>query len=180
MVEFFPYFLTERCNYAKDYGVNMTYIKDREYGYKHKKEWIEKVLAGEEEMPLEQSGEAVAKLISALANHKKGVVDIVNLPNRGQVSNLPKDAVVETFAHIGPHDATPITVGELPPPVQSICNTHVVNQELIVEAAMQGSRELALQALYNDPQIKEWDYVPEMLEELLEANRDFLPRFFKD
>ena len=137
-------------------------------------------IEGKEEIPLKQSREAVSRLIAALANHKSGIIDIVNLPNRGQIANLPRDAVVETLGQIGPHEATPLSVGDLPPAIQSICNTHVVNQELIIEAAMTGSRYLALQALYNDPQIKEFDYVPEMLEEMLEANRDYLPRFFKD
>jgi alpha-galactosidase/6-phospho-beta-glucosidase family protein len=88
------------------------------------------------------------------------------------------DAVVETMGLIGPYEATPLTVGPLPLPIQSICNTHVVNQELTVDAAMNGDRRLCLQVLYNDPLIREFDYVPQMLEEMLEANRAYLPRFF--
>jgi len=178
VVEFFPYFLTERTNYAKDMGVDMTLIEHRQSGYDSQKEKIEKILAGQEELEVHQSKEAISKLISALANNKKGVVDIVNLPNKGQISNLPLDSVVETMAQIGPTSATPLTVGELPRPIQSICNTHIQNQEMIVEAAMTGDRRLALQALYCDPQIREWDYVPRMLDEMLEANRAYLPRFF--
>lgn len=180
VVEFFPYFLTERAHQAADYGVKMTLMEDRERGYARAAERLRKWISGEEDYPLKQSREAVSKLISALANHKKGTVDIVNLPNRGQIANLPMDAVVETMGLIGPYEATPLAVGPLPPPIQSICNTHVVNQELIVEAAMTGDRHLCLQALYNDPLIREFDYVQQMLEEMLEANRDYLPRFFKD
>lgn len=178
LVEFVPFFLTERANQAANYGVKMTYIADREKGYEDKKAQIHRWLSGEDEIPTGQSREAVSKLIAALANHKKGVVDIVNLPNRGQIGNLPREAVVETLGLIGPHDATPLCVGDLPMPIQSMVNIHVQNQEMIVEAAMTGDRGLALQAMYNDPLVREFDYVPQMLEELLEANRQYLPMFF--
>lgn len=178
VVEFFPYFLTEHANQAADYAVKMTMMEDREKGYGKAAKRLQDWISGEVEYPMEQSREAVSKLISALANHKRGIVDIVNLPNRGQIPNLPMDAVVETMGLIGPYEATPLTVGPLPPPIQSICNTHVVNQELIVEAAMTGDRHLCLQALYNDPLVREFDCVPRMLEEMLEANREYLPMFF--
>ena len=180
LVEFVPYFLTEHAKQANSFGVNMTYIADREKGYNDDKNRIIRRLAGEEEIDLDKSGEAVSKLIASLANHKKGVIDIVNVPNRGQIANLPMDAVVETLGIVGPNEVTPLTVGNLPPAVQSMCNIHVQNQEMIVEAAMTGDRKLALQAMYNDPQIKEFDFIPQMFEEMLEANRDYLPIFFKD
>lgn len=178
LVEFVPFFLTERANQAANYGVKMTYIADREKGYEDKKAQIHRWLAGEDEIPMAQSREAVSKLISALANFKKGVIDIVNLPNRGQIANLPQDVIVETLGLIGPYEATPLCVGNLPPAIQSMVNIHVQNQEMIVEAAMTGDRGLALQALYNDPLTREFDYVPQMLDELLEANKQYLPRFF--
>jgi len=178
LVEFVPYFLTERANQAANYGVSMTYISDREKGYADKKASIERQLSGEEEIHMKASREAVSKLVSALANHKFNTIDIVNLPNSGQIANLPMGAVVETLGIIGPHEATPLCVGNLPPAIQAMCNLHVQNQEMIVEAAMTGDRKLVLQALYNDPQVKEFDFIPQMLDELLEANKEYLPAFF--
>lgn len=180
LVEFVPYFLTEHAKQAAEFGVKMTYIPEREDWYNKDKARVERRLAGDEEIDLDKSGEAVSELISSLANHKKGKIDIVNVPNRGQIANLPMDAVVETLAIVGPHEVTPLTVGNLPPAIQAMCNTHVQNQEMIVEAAMTGDRNLALQALYNDPLIKEFDFIPKMFDEMLEANRDYLPIFFKD
>jgi 6-phospho-beta-glucosidase len=54
----------------------------------------------------------------------------------------------------------------------------VANQELIVEAAMTGNRALALQSLVNDPLLYELDSAQPMLDEMLAANRRYLPRFF--
>jgi 6-phospho-beta-glucosidase len=53
----------------------------------------------------------------------------------------------------------------------------VLNQELIVEAALTGDRKLALQALLNDPLVRDFRTAPRMLDELLAAHADYLPQF---
>jgi 6-phospho-beta-glucosidase len=50
---------------------------------------------------------------------------------------------------------------------------------MIVEAALNGDRNLALQALANDPLVHDIDSVPRLLAEMLTANRQFLPLFFQ-
>jgi len=103
----------------------------------------------------------------------------MNLPNRGQISNLPQEAVVETFGVVDHTGAHGLALGDLPPGVHAVVDRHVANQELIVEAALTGSRELALQALVNDPMVRELDTAEPMLNELLEAHRAYLPQFFR-
>ncbi len=104
----------------------------------------------------------------------------MNLPNKKQVSNLPHGAVVETYGVIdatGPHA---ITYGNVPTGVQNILEHHIHQQEMTVEAAMTGSREMTLQVLLNDPLSSRLtiSQAKQMLEELLEANKQFLPKFF--
>jgi len=48
----------------------------------------------------------------------------------------------------------------------------------VVEAAVTGDRNLALQALMLDEMALAPDTAEDMLEELLEASRDLLPQFF--
>ena len=68
------------------------------------------------------------------------------------------------------------TAGALPPGPQAIVARHVSNQEMIVEAALTGDKELAFQAVYNDPaNVLPVDECWAMFNELLRANRDFLP-----
>jgi 6-phospho-beta-glucosidase len=56
---------------------------------------------------------------------------------------------------------------------------HITNQELIVAAAREGSRALALQALLGDPLCPpDLDAAAQMLDEMLAANRQYLPHFF--
>jgi alpha-galactosidase/6-phospho-beta-glucosidase family protein len=54
---------------------------------------------------------------------------------------------------------------------------HVINQELIVDAALTGDRELALQTLLNDPLVRDFRSAPQMLDELLQAHAAYLPQF---
>ncbi|MGD9048513.1 MAG: alpha/beta hydrolase family protein [Anaerolineae bacterium] len=64
--------------------------------------------------------------------------------------------------------------------MRAVVARHVANQELTVEAALTGNRSLALQALVNDPLLRELESAEPMLDEMLEANRRHLPKFFRD
>ncbi len=104
----------------------------------------------------------------------------MNLPNKKQITNLPDGVVVETYGVInstGPHA---FTYGNVPAGVQNILEHHIRQQEMTVEAAMTGSRDVALQVLLNDP-LSSRLTVPQarqMLAELLEANKQYLSKFF--
>jgi len=99
---------------------------------------------------------------------------IVNLPNKGQVANLPRAAVVETMGRISRDRAEGIESGGLPPAVVAVVLPHVLRQEMIVEAAMTGDRTLALQALATDPLVRDFASAGPMLDELLKAHRAHL------
>jgi alpha-galactosidase/6-phospho-beta-glucosidase family protein len=85
--------------------------------------------------------------------------------------------VVETLAEITSAGPIPHTVGELPPGVLSTIQQHVTNQEMIVVAALEGDRQLALQAMVNDPLVPSLKVARAMLDELIDAQRDYLPQF---
>ena len=70
----------------------------------------------------------------------------------------------------------------MPPAILTQLERHVAVQEMTVEAAIQGDRGLALQAMLNDPlcgSIRRFTDMEKMLDELLRANRKWLPRFFR-
>jgi 6-phospho-beta-glucosidase len=50
---------------------------------------------------------------------------------------------------------------------------------LTVEAAVHGDRNAAFQALLTHPLGPKADKIPEVLEDMLEINRPFLPQFWK-
>jgi alpha-galactosidase/6-phospho-beta-glucosidase family protein len=95
---------------------------------------------------------------------------VVNAPNRGQIDNLPRESVVETYARIDSLGVRPIAVGPLSAPAHAAVAPHVDRQELIVEAALTGRPEPALAALSTDPLLRNPADARPMLEELLKDN----------
>ena len=52
-------------------------------------------------------------------------------------------------------------------------------EELAIEAALSGDRDVALRALLANPLVADYDVAAPLLDALLEANRAHLPRFFR-
>lgn len=184
IAEFFPHYINESTQWGANYEIRLTSIEDRQGMEMFAKTLIESVLRGETDLTpfmADVSTEAANQIIRAITCAEK-YIGIMNLPNAGQIANLPRDAIVETYGVIdstGPHA---ICYGEVPAGVQNILQHHVHQQEMTVEAALAGSRHLALQVLLNDPLSSRLTIpqVKEMLEELLEANRQYLPKFFEE
>lgn len=110
----------------------------------------EQILKGEKPLPIEETGEEGVKQIKALV----GLGDLltnVNIPNTGQMPELPLGAVVETNALFQKDSLTPIQAGRLPSAVQTMVARHVANQESVVEAGLTGDKELAFRTFLNDP-----------------------------
>jgi len=107
----------------------------------------------------------------------KNSVNIVNLPNDGQIRDLPTGAVVETYGAISGLGASGVAFGDLPPPIAALLYPHVLNQEMIVEAGLAGDRDLAFQAFLNDPLISHHPEARNMFEEMFEAQSHYLPQF---
>jgi alpha-galactosidase len=176
VAEFFPYFLTEENHAGADYGVGLTLIEHRYEVARMAQSAIREAIESAEPPPIGRSEEEVVDIIAAVANGRS-VHTIVNLPNRGQIDNLPRDAVVETMGIVGPSGAYGVSVGALPLGVLNTIQPHVLNQELIVDAALSGDRQLALEALLNDPLVHDFRTAPRMLDELLKAQAAYLPQF---
>lgn len=177
--EFFPYYLTLNENKLKDYGLHRTSIKERREGKKEAEQRLQNLIEGKEKLPDKPSREIAADIISAMEMGKE-FVDVVNLPNQGQISNLPKGSILETPGLINVNGFRPITVGKLPPQILNLVLPHVQNQDMIIEAGLSGDWDKASYSLYNDPLCSHLSYpkIKEMGKKLLEANRKYLPQFF--
>jgi len=177
LAEFFPYFLTPKTDYGAEVGVGLTTIQNRKDQVAGARQRVRQAIEGELP-PVERSHEATADIVAAVANGRS-MRTVVNLPNTGQIDNLPRGAVVETLAELGAVGPVPLTVGALPLGVLGTLQPHVINQELIAQAALEGSYKLALQAMVNDPLVGDLKIARSMLDELIEAHSDFLPQFRK-
>ncbi len=70
--------------------------------------------------------------------------------------------------------------GGVPTGLHGWMQTIVDEQELTVEAALTGSREVLHQAMTVSPMVQNKDCIEELSEKLLEANRDYLGQFSFD
>ncbi|MEW6093309.1 MAG: hypothetical protein AB1531_05005 [Chloroflexota bacterium] len=102
-----------------------------------------------------------------------------NLPNAGQVSNLPIGATVETPVVVDGDGIHPEHVGALPEPVAELLRRETAVAQLCVDAAVEGSREKALQCLLLDPVITDIETARQVLDAYLTEYREYLPQFWK-
>lgn len=137
--------------------------------------------AGEAEVQSlrEVESEGAAEVIEGLLGAARHYMQAANLPNRGQISNLPAGAIVETPALVSPSGVQALTVGALPEPIAELCRRELTVIRLSVDAAVQGDRHKALQALLLDPVVRDIDVARQILDAYLEAYRPYLPQFWQ-
>jgi 6-phospho-beta-glucosidase len=70
-------------------------------------------------------------------------------------------------------------MGPLPETVRPLCQTVKAWETWTVEAGVTGSRRAALLAMVTNPLVPSADVARRLLEEMLEANRAYLPQFFR-
>jgi alpha-galactosidase len=102
-----------------------------------------------------------------------------NLPNQGQISNLPLGATVETPVVVDGAGIHPVHVGALPEPVTELLRRETTVAQLCVDAAVEGSRRKALECLLLDPIITDIETAQQVLEAYLVEYKDYLPQFWE-
>ena len=121
------------------------------------------------------SDAACETIASIYANKNTNMV--VSTLNRGAVSDLPNDCVVEVSSLIGAIGAQPLAFGSLHPAERGWLQL-MKNMELCVcEAAVTGDYGLALQAFILNPLIRSGKTAQRILDELLIAHKKYLPQF---
>jgi 6-phospho-beta-glucosidase len=107
--------------------------------------------------------------------HNTGSRQIIQVPNQGALDDLPAGAAVEVpciLDHTGPH---PLRMGAIPLPIRGLIQAVKTYETLTVEAAVQQSKRVALQALLAHPLAPDWTAARVLLDELLAANQAWIP-----
>ena len=103
----------------------------------------------------------------------------LNVWNDGVIANLPP-CCVEVPAYVDIHGIQPLHVGDLPPQCAGVLKKSIVVQELAVEAAMTGNRDLVKQAVALDPlcgAVLDLEETWAMCDEMFDALAPWLPQF---
>ncbi|MBN2044303.1 MAG: hypothetical protein JW757_04710 [Anaerolineales bacterium] len=120
--------------------------------------------------------EQVVDIIRAILNNQQKVY-YANLPNTGQVSNLPRGVVIETPAVTDCRGIHAVQQKPLPGAAAGALASRFAWVETVVEAALEGSRDKFIQALILDGAVGSLDAVVKLADELMVAHKVYLPSF---
>ncbi len=151
LAEFMPPWYLKDPETVKSWGFGLTTVAWRKDDLQKRLDRAARLESGEETFDLgKDSGEEGISLIKALLGIDE-IVSNVNVPNYGQIPNLPLGAVVETNALFRRDTIAPMMAGPIPGQLHSLISRHVDNQENTVKAALNCDYDLALCAFLNDP-----------------------------
>src|SRR5262249_29236467 len=130
---------------------------------------------------LEQRGgawysDAAAALVASL-HDGAGDEQVVDVVNDGAIPNLPAGDVVEVTCRVDRAGAFGEPTEPLAPEMLGLVQHAKAYERLAIEAAITGSRSVALKALITNPLVGDVDRAAPLLDALLDANRAYLPRF---
>jgi 6-phospho-beta-glucosidase len=120
--------------------------------------------------------EAALQLILSLIFDRRDVQILVTA-NNGSLPDLAADAAVEVPCIVGAHGVTPLHLGELPESIRALCQQAKAWESWTVEAGVTGDRNAAMMAMFTNPLVPSFEVAKRLLDEMLEANRDYLPQF---
>ncbi|MGX8834071.1 6-phospho-beta-glucosidase [Amedibacillus sp. YH-ame6] len=132
---------------------------------------------------LEQRGgakysDAACNLIQSIYNDS-GDIQYVDVRNNGAISNLPDDSAVEVACRITADGPKPLATGELKVQINGYVQMMKSFERMVVDAAIRGDRNLAITALNLNPLCPSDALANIVIDELLEAHKDYLPQFKK-
>jgi len=128
---------------------------------------------------LHTDSEGALEMIENIAGTGNHYHLAANLPNVGQIENLPLGATVETPVQVNGAGIHPVHVGPLPEPIAALLRREIATVQLCVDAAIEGSRAKALQCLLLDPVITDIGTAKKILDDYLTSYKKYLPQFWK-
>lgn len=151
LAEFCPgHWFLKNPDTVADWGFGLTKVSWRRQDLQNRLQRSKALTEGTESFTFRETGEeGVAQMCALL-----GLGDLhtnVNLPNTGQIPNLPLGAVVETNAFFTSGTVIPDMAGPIPEAVYPMISRICGEQQLIVEAAFSRDLTLAFQAFLADP-----------------------------
>lgn len=128
-----------------------------------------------EDALLQPSGELAAPIMESIACGIRHELPAVNVPNRGAIPNLPDQTVVEVPAIGDAEGIHPLQMESLPEAIAAMLRLQASIHQLLVEAFAEQSKDKLLQAVLLDPTVDSYRNAVQMVDEMLELQRDILP-----
>ena len=176
LAEFVPRWYTFTPETAHAWKFGLTRVDWRVQDLADRMRRSDDLISGQEEIDLQPSGEEGHLLLKALLG-LGDIVSNVNIPNRGQIPDLPLGAVVETNALFGFDRIQPVFAGLTPAGILPLISRHVHIHEDTLKSALTCDRKLAFNTFMSDPQLS--GITPEdgrkLFDDMLENQKKYLP-----
>ncbi len=177
LAEFTAPWYTRDPETVRDWKFQLTTVDWRVKDLNDRLRRSDDLISGAEALELKPSGEEGHLLLKAVLG-LGDLVSNVNIPNRGQIPNLPLGSVVETNALFGRDRVEPLFAGAMPANLLPLVARHVYNQENTLTAALTCDRRLGFTTFMNDPQLAAVSVSDgqKLFDDMLEHQRAYLPK----
>ena len=135
---------------VREMKFGLTPVSWRKQDLQNRLERSRKLVSGESEVEIWRTGEEGVNQMRALL----GLCDLitnVNIPNVGQIPNLPLGAVVETNAIFRTNELKPVLAGEIPESIYPLVSKICGEQEALAEAIANRDLDAIFAAFIGDP-----------------------------
>ena len=181
VTEFFPQFFKDGTYYGLRLGVDVFSFEDtiasgdRGYDEMQSDAFSPHPLDAAYFERIGGEHEQVVEIIQSI-RADRGKVYSANLPNTGQVANLPMGSIIESPALANSTGLHPLMQQPLPPGIAGALVSRFQWVETIVEAALEGSRRKFIQAIILDGYVSSLSQAETLADDLLSAQAEYLPR----
>ena len=135
---------------VREMNFALTPVSFRKEELKERLAKSQRLLSGEEKVEIKETGEEGVEQMRALLGLRELVTN-VNIPNQGQIPNLPLGAVVETNAVFRAGSLTPVFAGNIPKEIYPLVSRVCAEQEAVFEAICDKDIEKIFMCFANDP-----------------------------
>ena len=107
------------------------------------------------------------------------LVTNVNIPNRGQIPNLPMGAVVETNAVFRANSLTPVFAGNIPEEIYPLISRVSGEQDRVLDAALARDLDGVFACFANDANVElPLDDARKLFDEMINNTKKYLKMYF--
>ena len=160
-----------------DMHFGLTTVKWRKDNLQERLDKSARLVSGEEAVAIKGTGEEGINQIRALLGLTELVTN-VNIPNRGQIPNLPLGAVVETNAVFRANSLNPVFAGPIPKEIYPLISRVCGEQELVSEGIAERDVEKIFNAFANDPLVTcSMEDARKLFDEMCENTKKYLSMY---
>lgn len=172
-------------------SLNLEFYRGRDEGNEKRREQWEQVVRGD--VPLDAleelwgrgstrtlggCGDLSIDVMASIAANLGNEI-IINAPNEGAITNLPQGSIVEVPTIVDGSGTHPLCMGKLPKGILGLTLHLIEWQELTVDAALSGDKNLLFQALLSCPYVHSLRNAEKVFNDLFKAHAPYMPQFKK-